>query len=283
MKKLAAWFLLFLIASALPVLAFPAKDHWLYDLDLRMRKYDAEHPPCPVLVGPSYVAFLGEFGDIKNLGIHSARTKEILRVAASCKPDDLVIYPVSINDLAFLLDDARESITNPIFRRLFLSKIRAHEVLGLKGPALFRPYTGTIHNGHKKVIRQAADFMPVHMEYRIARHVDLYASLVQEPTIEPFRRLYEKHPNILYVLYPTFPIHAVSETSEFSAKVNKVVACSREFKASFLHSGLPVVDLSGSIPPEHFKDFVHLNEAGILQLRSLIRPYKNHPKTASAI
>ena len=98
--------------------------------------------------------------------------------------------------------------------------------------------------------------------------INYYAS-IQEIDLSVYHQFLEQFPNTTFILFPTMPIKPAIGDEPFAQSINRTIQNQQAVTVKLLQSGLPVVNLSGSLDANKFKDIVHFKGSGkrLLQQR----------------
>ena len=243
----------------------------LNNFETCLHKYQADPDSQKVaLVGPSYVAQLGSLYNIHNLGIMTARPKEVASIVGKVSNSaSTVLWPVTIRDYIYASDSARLHFTHAAPRSLTIIKSRlivrpSKAQLPAPTPTELRslisavPSTSIGSDREVRVLLNQLKIIAAIEPDKINKHVFFEAS--------------QKHPNLIFVLFPVIPIQPSSgaEVSEYISRANENMIYFRDW---FHESGLPFIDLSDTLSPVHFKNLCHYTDGGNAILRDALSTY----------
>lgn len=243
----------------------------LLNLDRQIDELRKSEPQV-VIVGPSYARAIGEkFGH--NLTLDAGRLPECSFIINNyCRPDDLVVYVITINEILTMNQPVRREVKSR--RARLLTVTRAAIRTFLKPPQ--EGFAFAKANIDKSEFAECADF---------TREPELYLDMAgyqlsalsklspQDIDLGPFVELHRNHPNTLYVIHPSLPRKIVRSSTVAAEKMNAIYASRQRFRSLFEQSKLPYIDLSDDVEPENFHDFVHLNEHGVNVVADIIKDH----------
>ena len=249
----------------------PGFPRHLADFEQRCYAYRHSNPDIPqtVVLGPSYVHQLGPLEGAYNLGLVQARPKEIERFAANiCRPQDTIILGVTIRDIMLANEPVRHEVTSPLARKAYLAKSKF-------APEAKRKGVQTATADEISVLAKSLDpslFSSLDINVMVSHIKKCAQAAPCADSLNPYIRLYNKHPNICFVLFPTIPLLPVDDNSDFGIALNKASANIRLFADLFRTSGLPVAE-PPRLPASTYRNLCHYTPEGNAIIRRSLSMY----------
>ncbi len=200
-----------------------------------------------VLVGPSYIAYLGPLENAHNLGISGAGQPEIEHVISLCRQRDTVLYFVTTREILTADKLVRDAVASRRIRYKLIAR-----------------------DSFRKPIIPAAN-LPTH-HFIVERQLKGYAAPeFSDISLDLFERLHVEYPNIVFVLFPCLPAEGLSEYPDLIENASRASALADYLATLFQQSDLPFVDLTHSLEPADFIDLYHLSPQGIEKFRAKVK------------
>jgi hypothetical protein len=262
------------------------KDHWakqLTEFDKKCHNYLHSDTTVPqiVLVGPSFVHQLGPVEGAFNLGLLQMRPQEVERfISTTCRDGDIIFLGVTIRDIILANEPIRHAVVNPLARKMFLAKTQIT-------PATYKQKNRRVPAASQhevSVLAQSLDpslFSSVNTDHMVSQVKKCAQLQINADDLAPYAKLYEQHPSVQFVLFPTIPLQPVDDSSDFGIAVNTASTNIRHLAALFKASELPVVELP-LLPPSTYKDLCHYTPEGKAIIRGSLSGLFNQSRSRLA-
>ena len=242
-------------------------ENHLCKLDERIAKYSAstDSRENVALIGSSYVSMLGDDSAIYNLGLHSACPSEYSALASLCRKHDVVLCAVTIRDIAVLQgrgilgDRNRLPVRNSLWRELSILRGIVRYQSGL----FELPATASTVTSYdiQEVERYLGEGVSRRVASGVARQCLGFPVDAQNVSLKVFEKIYAKHPNIIFILFPSCPfIRPPNTNSLIKERITSFIDTEIALREALAQSNLPYIELS--LEPSGYQDSWHYNAHG---------------------
>lgn len=209
-----------------------------------------------VIVGPSYGESL--YPTPSKIIMGSLRPREGLELVKRCRPQDIVLYPITYREVLMGSTAPRSFVTSPFLRRLTLSRISIKYRLGLIGSGTWRDFLPEVSEDDQLYLSFAKD-LPRGQIPLMWKTIRNYSHGRSSYDMHGLWQIYQAHPNVVFVLCPTFPLPDV-DNKGFGEYINITSQRMTRFRQAALHQSWRIIDLTGCAREEDFVDFHHFKK-----------------------
>lgn len=244
----------------------------LSNFNHRLEAYTADTGGMPVLVGPSYAAYLDSPKGTHNLGIISARPEEVLTVIyRDCRKDQRIFYFLTLREFYHFDTPCRPGLDDNIGSRIELARLLIRDKLGIPSRKNQPPHPMP---GERDTLLACANLTEASsLNSRTALIYIKQAAQTGEIDIGHLVKLQEDFPRMVFVLSPTLPLQSDGADMLLSRQIERVIEKEDELVAKLRSAPITTLDLSSLISSNQFIDYFHVNKASRKTLSAQLQRY----------